>query len=291
LNIYLDCIPCFIRQSLEAAQIATEDVQMHEQVVRDVLRLTAELDLSKPPPWVVQLIYRKLRELTGNDDPYQVIKVKFNKLVLNLLPEIKGIIKQSSEPLVTAAKFAIAANIIDLGVKSTLSETQISDALRESVDVFVFGDWLNFRKKVSTARRILYLADNAGEIAIDRLLIEEIGPGRVTLAVRGKPVINDATLIDAQEVGLRKLVEVIDNGSDAPGTILNDCSAEFRECFHEADLIISKGQGNFESLSEVDTNIFFLFKVKCPVIEKYIGLPLNKHVLLHSKDKQMKGRT
>ncbi len=129
------------------------------------------------------------------------------------------------------------------------------------------------------AGRILYLADNAGEIVFDRLLVEALAPQRVTLAVRGTPVLNDATAADARAVGLTEICEVIDNGSDAPGTVLEDCSREFRQRFSTADLIIAKGQGNFETLSEAPGNIFFLFKVKCPVIATRTGLPEEAQVL------------
>ncbi|GAF94354.1 unnamed protein product, partial [marine sediment metagenome] len=130
------------------------------------------------------------------------------------------------------------------------------------------------------------LADNAGEIAVDRLLIQELGPQRVTMAVRGAAVINDVTFADARQVGMPELVEVIDNGSDAPGTLLDDCSASFCKRFCEADLIIAKGQGSFETLSEIESNIFFLFKVKCPVIAAHVGLPTGTHALLRSKGKR-----
>jgi hypothetical protein len=179
---------------------------------------------------------------------------------------------------------AIAANIIDLGVKSTLGENQAAEALRESCSTDAYGDFAEFRRQVDEAREILYLADNAGEIAIDRLLIEELGPDRVTLVVRGKAVINDATIEDAQAVGVHEIVRVIDNGSDAPGTILDDCNVEFREQFRKADLIVSKGQGNFESLSGEDANLVFLFMVKCPVIARHIDMPLGLHVLLNRND-------
>ncbi len=114
---------------------------------------------------------------------------------------------------------------------------------------------------------------------MDRLLIEQLGPERVTVGVRGGPVLNDATLADASEVRMTELVDVIDNGSDAPGTILADCSDSFRERFDGADLVIAKGQGNFETLSGLNRHIVFLFKVKCPVVSREVGLPVGTHAL------------
>lgn len=284
MNIYLDCIPCFLRQSLDAARNVTDDVGLHEQIVREVLRLTADLDLNQPPPWVGQLIHGRLRDLTGVADPYQEAKRRFNWLALALLPEIRERVRRDPHPLIAAAKAAIAANVIDLGVKSALDESQTAAVLRESCSAETHGDFALFQKQVQEAQEILYLADNAGEIAIDRLLIEEIGPERATLVVRGKAVINDATIDDARAVGLDELVRVIDNGSDAPGTILNDCSAELRERFRTADLIISKGQGNFETLSGEDANLFFLLKVKCPVIARHANMPFWVYALLTNSD-------
>ena len=142
------------------------------------------------------------------------------------------------------------------------------------------GDRVAFRDSVEKARKILYLADNAGEIALDRLLIEQLSPSKVTLVVRGAPVLNDATLIDAATVGLDEIVEIIDNGSDAPGTILDDCSPEFLRRYEDADLIIAKGQGNYESLSDENRNIFFLFKVKCRVIAAHARHPIGSHLMV-----------
>ena len=144
--------------------------------------------------------------------------------------------------------------------------------------------WINLHPLLTNAgaQSILYLADNAGEIAFDRLLVEQIPTERVTVAVRGHPVINDATLHDAQAVGLDRIVEVVENGSDAPGTILKDCSADFRRRFAEADLIIAKGQGNFESLYDAPGNLLFLFKVKCSVVAGHVRQPIGMQVLIQS---------
>ena len=284
MSTYLDCIPCFLRQSLEAARNATGDARVHEELMRDVLRMTAEMDLGRPPPFVGQAIHRRLRELTGVKDPYRAAKSHFNRLAMEALPELAAVVRRAPDPLLAAAKFSIAANAIDMGVAAALTEAEVRAALHEAPHGPFHGDSGDFRKAVADATDILYLADNAGEIAVDRLLIEELGPKRVTLAVRGAPVLNDATFADAREVGMHELVEVIDNGSDAPGTILTDCSVSFQERFSRADLVVAKGQGNFETLSGVEGNLFFLFKVKCPLIARHVGLPLGTHALLHQRD-------
>jgi damage-control phosphatase, subfamily I len=286
MNTHLDCIPCFLRQSLEAARQVTGDAVVHEQIMRDILGMTAALDLRCSPPVVGQAIRRRLRELTGVKDPYLADKSRFNRMAMDALPELSARVKRASDPLLAAARLAIAANAIDMGVAAALSNAEIVEALYGSADALYYGEEHTFAKAVAWATDILYLADNAGEIAVDRLLVEQLGPRRVTLAVRGNPVLNDATLADAREVGMHELVEVIDNGSDGAGTILADCSLSFQERFARADLIIAKGQGNFETLSDVERNIFFLFKVKCAVLSRHVGLSLGTHALLYRGGKR-----
>ncbi len=272
MHTYLDCIPCLLRQSLEAARRVSDDESVHERILQFSLRTAAGMDLTQPPPVLGQLFHRKLREITGVEDPYREAKQGFNGVALALLPELEALVKQHSDPLLAAARLAIAGNVIDLGANLTLTEDEARTRLLEAFDTPFSGDQERFRETVAGARDILYLADNAGEIAVDRLLIQQLGPERVTVAVRGGAVLNDATLQDARDVGLAELVELIDNGSDAPGTLLDDCSPAFRKRFEEADVVIAKGQGNFETLSHVARPVVFLFMVKCPLVAGHVGL-------------------
>ncbi len=280
MKTFLDCIPCFIRQTLEAARMATNDQHLHEQMLRDVLRLTSEMTLTNSPPLIGQHIHRRLRELTGNNDPYAAVKRHFNQMALDMLPELHAKVASAQDPFTAAVRLAIVGNIIDFGPKGDITEADALDAIAKAFSGKLHGDVNEFRKEIDQAKKIVYLADNAGEIVFDRILIEQILPKNIIFVVRGAPVINDATWEDAIQAGLTELVQVIDNGSDAPGTILGDCSTEFLHHFNEADLIIAKGQGNFETLSDVNANIFFLFKVKCPVIGEHVGLPMGLQVLL-----------
>jgi uncharacterized protein with ATP-grasp and redox domains len=288
MNTYLDCVPCFLRQSLEAARGITSDVGVHERIVRDVLLLAANLDLNRPPPFVGQAIHRRLRELTGVQDPYRDAKRRFNRLAMEALPELAALVQKSDDGLRAAAQCAVAANAIDMALASAFSDTEVRAALRGLTGEVVQGDWEAFLEAAAGATDILYLADNAGEIAVDRLAVERLGPERVTVAVRGAPVLNDATLADAQQVGMDELVRVIDNGSDAPGTILDDCSASFRRRFERADLVIAKGQGNFETLSGAGDNVAFWFKVKCPVVARQVGSPVGTLALLPPSPRRAK---
>lgn len=255
---------------------------VHERVVRDVLRLAGEVDLQLSPPALAQKIHRQLKKITGIKDPYRQEKEQENRLALRLLSEFRISVESASDPLATAVRFAIAGNVIDMGTNLTLTGTDIRRNIQKALTDTFIGDREEFRKSVEDAERIIYIADNAGEIVFDRLLIEQLPTEKVTLAVRGEPVLNDATVTDAKSAGLHKIVKVISNGSDAPGTLIQDCSREFLSYYEEADLIIAKGQGNYESLNNEKRNIFFLLKVKCPVISSHVGYPVGSHVMIQS---------
>ncbi|MBC2694782.1 MAG: DUF89 family protein [Desulfobacteraceae bacterium] len=282
MKTYFECIPCFLRQTLEAARLTTDDETIHEQVFREVLRVASKINLRESPPVMAQRIHRLIRQMTGDNDPYRDIKDRFNNFALELYSELKERIKRSREPLDTAIRLAIAGNIIDAGVNYHIKETQVHNAIEHALTAPLAGDPKQFREAVSEAKDILYLADNAGEIVFDRLLIEQMPFEKITLVVKGSPVINDACLADARATGIANLVEVIDNGSDAPGTILGECSEGFKRRFENADLIIAKGQGNYETLSDVKKDIFFVLKAKCPVIAQHIGCEVGSLVFLRS---------
>jgi uncharacterized protein with ATP-grasp and redox domains len=280
MNTCLECIPCIFRQALDAARRVSDDPAFHERIARDVAGWIQRADLRQSPPVMAERLHRHLRDMTGIADPYAESKKRNNALALSLLPELRAQLARSVEPLALAVRLAIAGNLIDLGPKSDLSEEEVVAAISRAEETPLRGDIEAFRKRAASAADILYLADNAGEIVLDRLLIESLGPERVTVAVRGHPVINDATLEDARTAGLTDLVTVLANGSATPGTVLDGCSDEFRQRFERADLVISKGQGNYETLNEVARDIFFLFKVKCPVVAKMTRLPLGAQALV-----------
>ena len=280
MDTQTDCVSCFLRQAGEVARFATDDDAVRATMTAEARRITASADLAMPPVALGQRVHRMLRATSGDPDPYRPAKSRYNRLVTELVPELRAMIDQALDPLAVAVRLAIAANVIDFAAHGDLTATEVLVALRAAAGQPLHADLAAFRAALATAERVLYLTDNAGEIAVDRLLIERIGPRRVTVAVRGGAVINDATRADADEVGLPGLVEVIDNGSDAPGTLLADCSQAFLARFAAADLIIAKGQGNYESLIEVPRPIFLLFKVKCAVVAEHAGLPLGSHALL-----------
>jgi len=274
-----------MRQALEAMRFASDDISLHKRFMREIFIFASELDFAQSPPAFAQKIHRRLREITGVKDPYFNVKRSFNKLALDMFHDIEMQVNNSEYPFEAAVKFAIAGNIIDSGAKAALSENEVKKTLNKAVSVPLHGNVNAFKKAVNNAGSVLYLTDNAGEIVFDRLLINFLPLKRTVIAVRGVPVINDATMQDAEAAGLHKMAHVINNGSDAPGTILEDCSDEFLEHFENADIVIAKGQGNYETLSgKKDKNIFFLLKVKCPVIAANTGFPIGTHLLLKTPD-------
>jgi len=274
-----DCIPCFIRQTLEAARFATSDNNILESVLKKVLKAVSMMDLKRSPPVMGQHIHRIIRKASGSNDPYKKIKEKFNKYALELYPALKKMVENSPNQFETAARLAIAGNIIDFGVNAEVDSSVINKTIELSLSEQLFGDLEYFHKAISSAQNILYIGDNTGEIVFDRLLIQQLPIDRVTFVVRGSPVINDATMADAIDTGMIDLVNVIDNGSDAPGTVIEECSETFRRIFQDADIVIAKGQGNYETLSNINKDIFFLLKAKCSVIAQHIGCDVGASVI------------
>ena len=284
MRTYFDCVPCFIRQVLDSVRMTTNDEQIQEKVLREALYLSSKMDLSQSPPAMAQKIHRCIREITGVKDPYLKLKNRYNKLALQMYPELKQQVETSSDPLETAVRLAIAGNIIDFGVDSVVEQSQVEKAISESLTEPLDKELLEeFRDATSQAEDILYLGDNTGEIVFDRLLIEQLPYENITFVVKGSPILNDAVIEDARIVGLTDIVNVIDNGSDAPGTILESCSEAFRRRFDESDLVIAKGQGNYETLSDIDKNVFFMVRPKCKVLAEHLGCEIGSLALAKNK--------
>ncbi len=265
----LDCLPCFMRQALYTARLATNSAELQKKILTQAAHLLPELDLNLSPPENSVALYRMIAETAGRPDPFANLKNESNQLALELEPLIRQRINNAHDPLAFAIKFAIAGNIIDYGAHHDFDARQAINSCIEQQ--LVINDYKELRREALAAKSILYLADNCGEIVFDGLLIEQLGPKKVTMAVKERPIINDALLADARKCGLDKICTVISNGTDCPGTPLHNCSEEFQEQFHNADLIISKGQGNFETLSNSKAPLYFLLTAKCPVVVDHVN--------------------
>ncbi len=267
----LDCLPCFLRQALYAARIASEDADRHREILAQAARLLPSFDLAASPPENAVRLYRMIAAVAGTPDPFAALKEESNRLALALRPEVRERVRQAADPLFTASKYAIAGNVIDYGAHH---DFDVHRTLAHCLDrPFAIDDSRRFRHDLAAAGKILYLADNCGEIVFDGLLIETLGKKKVTVAVKERPILNDALLADAVTCGLADHATVVSNGTDCPGTPLDGCSPEFRALFANADLIIAKGQGNFETLSQTVTTapIYFLLTAKCPVVVAHVN--------------------
>lgn len=246
----------------------------------------SETDLDRSPPEIAQGIGSIVKAMTGIEDPYREVKSIHTAAALEMLPEMEKIVSESGDPFVAGLRLAIAGNIIDLGAKEKVLDEDIYGILNEAMHLPLNGaDPRQLKAEIDKAEIVLYLADNAGETVFDRVFLEQFTSEKITVAVRGAPAINDAILDDARAAGLDRVARLIDNGSGAPATVLRDCSPEFKDIFEKADVIIAKGQGNYESLSLSDSNIYFLFRVKCDLVAEHSGFPVGSLVLLRSLDR------
>ncbi|MBN1893859.1 DUF89 family protein [bacterium] len=286
----LDCIPCFFKQALEAARIAGADDAVQRRILNEVAVILPDFRMEASPPEMARRIYWIVRDTTGVEDPYHAIKEESNRIALVIYGQLVQKLN-SGDPLLTAVELAIAGNIIDYGPKNSvdvageLEKILADEHLKIRQEQSRFFQYQAFRDALKKSKTLLYLADNAGEIVFDRVLLEVIREKfpavKMRFAVKEKPAINDALEKDARDCGIDRIAEVISSGSDAPGTLLPLCSESFRKIFFESDVVISKGQGNFESLSGVRRSVFFLLLAKCPVIARHIGCRVGDVILLH----------
>lgn len=286
MKLNLDCIPCFQRQALQAVRFITDDEKLQSHVLREVMKKLLELRWDSTPPEVAHEIHRIVRELTKERDPYKRVKKDCNDFVLKLYPKLKEKVEKSEDPLRTAVRLATAGNVIDFGA---LQEFNLEETIEEVLKKrFAIDDYEKLKEKLRDARTLLYFTDNAGEIGFDRLLIETIlkekSFERIDFVVKGGPIINDATLEDALYMDLDELPNVgfltISNGE--PGTGPERDSQEVKSWIDEHDLVVSKGQGNYEGLSDFD-GIFFILMAKCPVIASDLKVDSKAIVLKYKR--------
>ncbi len=227
----------------------------------------SELDFNKKPPSIAREVYKLVGEITGNNDPFKEIKKRDNREAMNSLSFAQKKISESKNSLLSAAKIAIAGNIMDFAAHS---EYDIKNSIETVLENdFAIDDFSRFEKELPKAREISYLADNAGEIVFDSLLLKElerVKKLRINFFVKEKPIINDATREDAAFAGIDRIKNV------KIMTTNTRSEPEFIKTIKESDIVISKGQGNYEALSLFDANIYFLLIAKCPVIARDLNV-------------------
>jgi uncharacterized protein with ATP-grasp and redox domains len=274
MKTHVECLPCFLRQSLQVARICGCSPDTQLEVVKRVAAIVTGLDVALSPPANARQVYRLIADITGCEDPYLAEKRVSNEQAKKILPSLRHEIAGAAEELSAALCFAIAGNVIDYGAYETFDIDKALDSSRKKLLTVDHSGLLIHRiANLDKGAKVLYLADNSGEIVYDSLLIEYLFRQglEITVAVKDGPIINDALLEDALFAGLDRYARIISNGSRCPGTVLAECSPEFLRIFESADLVISKGQGNFESLSEAEREIFFLLTLKCAVAARHMA--------------------
>ena len=281
--MHTECVNCFLLQSNKLFS----NYRIRGELAKDIiLRFRLFIDDHKnnnlSAPEASCLLHRLMKKASGIDDLYKKEKKEYNTLLMSLEEEIRDIINKSDNPFQTALRYALAGNIIDFGppgqfdIYKTLSLAVSKKPAIDHSRLLLEG--------LKNASTVLYLGDNAGEIVMDKLFIETIGHPNLYFAVRGGNIINDVTLEDAKVVDMTKIAKVISNGYNAPATIVNRCSADFREIYHKADVIISKGQGNLEGLiDETQKKIFFLLTIKCNVMAEITGAKEGDVIILYNQ--------
>lgn len=280
-----ECISCMIKSKID---MVPEGISVEEKVeyMQRVLKEIAELPKHHSAPVAVRGIYRIQKEMFGFEENYSEIKSHFNQLMMEKEPKLWENIQKSDDKLKLAIQYAMTGNYIDFGAMNHVDEAMLEqffeDAKKNPVNE---SEYTTLKKEIEQAEKIVFLHDNCGEIVVDKLLIQEIkelNPDvQITSIVRGYDVVNDATIEDAEQIGLTKIVNVIGNGSNIGGTCLEEISEEASEFIDSADVVLAKGQGNFETMQNCGKNIYYIFMCKCEMfanrfhVPKYCGMLIN----------------
>lgn len=286
----LECVHCAINQVIHTTEVAGAPEPLRRELMQRALKLLAEGDVNRNNCIQIEQVYRMVAEGLGDADPYRETRLFFDREMYRLLPALREQLAQSDDPLRAAVRAAIAGNLIDLaalGGEVTLERAmqKVEDVEREGL---YFDDCDGLDAALKSARTLLVLGDNCGEIAMDRLLIETIRrlypQIEVKYSVRGSAVVNDVTYEDAAAVGMDEVAEVIDNGDCLLTTLLCRASEDFRREFYAADVVIAKGMGNYEGLYNCDRgNIWFMMIAKCSVIARMSGAPKGSILCMEKK--------
>jgi uncharacterized protein with ATP-grasp and redox domains len=266
------------------ARAAGADDVLVQEVARVVgPELERIWDPSTTPPAISSPLYHLTGCICDEDDPFLASKVRYTREALAMLPEARARVFESPDPFAAAVRTAIAGNIIDFGTGAHGGSFDLESTLEEFLYKPLFVDDIEeLKTSAASAQKILYLGDNAGETVFDRPLLEMLEESELYYAAKEGPIINDATVKDATLAGVHLHANLVSTGARTPGTIPDHCSDTFNDLFESADLVIAKGQGNFETLTELprEGRIFMLFTVKCPVAAEFLDGAMGDMVVM-----------
>ena len=286
MRMHDKCLPCVVNQVIKVANIT--GVNKKEELLREVFTYLSKMNYDITTPEIIGEIFNMIKRHTNNPDPYKEARNYYNTIFLNLLPEFERKIEQAENPFILAIRYAIVGNIIDFNpIHNTLLEEVYDYFEKMQLLELAIDDSHSLLKDIKKAETLLYLGDNCGEICLDKILlkkIKELNPNiKLRFGVRGKSVVNDSIAEDAYSVGIHEYADVIDNGDGSLGTVLNRTSPSFKDVYKKADVVIAKGQANYECLSEENKNIYFLLMTKCDVIANDIGVEEKKMICMKNK--------
>ncbi len=274
MNATPECVACMLKQALNTAKVVTDDSALQMQVMQKVKDYSGTVSLDQTPAQMCKYAYQTVSAVTGATDPYHAIKDTTNRQALEQLPFLHRTLDKSSDRLSTALHMAAAGNVIDFGIQHDFEIERDIEGILEQKFVIDATDLL--RRDLKPGCNVLYLGDNAGEIVFDTILVAELIAlgARVVYTVKSGPVINDATMEDAELTGMTAITKVIKTGADDIGVNWQNVSQEFREHVSRADIIIAKGHGNYETCDDQPGNYYFLLKSKCEIVANALGVKL-----------------
>lgn len=266
MRLYASCICCLLNKQEQKLRNCRDEKKKTEYM-KELLRLAGNSGDEASAPWLAAQIMKVHEKYFGKSGSYADVKKEFNQLVMSMEEELKQRVLSQPDPLKTALLYARVGNYIDFSALEQVEKEEFLSLFEREKDVLDEKEYMSFSGEMQKAENVVYLLDNCGEIVLDKLVIQilkkKFPRANITAIVRGSEVINDATMEDAVMTGLTNVTEVIGNGDDVAGTILSRVSAEAREKIEKADVIIAKGQGNFESLYGCGKNVYYLFLCKC----------------------------
>lgn len=283
--MFLDpaCIPCIVKQAYNTSNMFTKsNKKLQLKVLKEVCKEIYGLSINKSAPYFSSKFQSIIEKYTGSTNLYGPIKEKNLRNVKKYYKYVKILVEESKDKLEMSIRAAIIGNAIDIGANPDFKmEYEINRFLSSDIEL---APLKKFKKDLRSAKLLLYIGDNYEEALFDKLLIKELKNVNTVFAVRSRQVLNDITLNDAKKLNLDKLCKVIESGSTIAGTDLKECTPEFKNIFKKADIVIAKGQGNYETLIDEKRPVYFLFKVKCEAIERRSGYKKEKGVLLYNKN-------
>ena len=290
MKVSAECMHCLVKRQADNIKKYPDEEKKAEYLGK-VLGIIANNAAEEPAPVLLSHIGRLHEEYFGKPFSFEELKKGYNAMLLGKETEIRTKILEAADPLALALRFSQIGNFIDFGAMDSVDDAKLMEFLEQAETLPLSEDtYAKFTENLKTAKKLVYMTDNCGEVVTDKLFIKELQKSfpklKITVIVRGAPTLNDATLEDAEQVGLPKVATVLSNGTNIAGTCIEKLSDGARNALLSADLTVSKGQGNFETLHDCGLNVYYLFLCKCSLFSERFNVPKLTGMFLN--DRRMK---